>query len=81
MVGLVVSAVAGVVFVLFAADRLVKARGRVRWRRQMRARLAEAAARADEQERQRQAAAQASKALTSVMPAIQRPPLSRDGQS
>lgn len=73
MVGLVVAG--GVVLVLFAADRLVKARMRARWRRQMRTRLAGAAARADEQQRQRQAAAQASKAMTSVMPAINRPPL------
>jgi hypothetical protein len=73
VVGLVIFA--GVILVLFAADRLVKARIRARRRRQMRARLAEAAARADELQRQRQAAAHASKALTSVMPAIQRPPL------
>jgi hypothetical protein len=38
-------------------------------------RLAAATARAEEQQEQRQAADQASAALTSVMPAINRPPL------
>lgn len=75
MAVVVISAVAGVLLVLVVVDRFVKARGRARWRRQTRTRLAEATARADVQQQQRQAAAQASKALTSVMPAIQRPPL------
>lgn len=77
MLVLVLVAVAGVV--LFAADRLVKARVRARWRRQMTTRLAAAAVRADKQQQRRQAAAQASKAETSVMPAISRPPLSPPG--
>ena len=64
---------------LFAADRFVKARVRARWKRQMRSRLAEAAARADEQQLRRQAATRASKAETSVMPAINRPPLGPPG--
>jgi Flp pilus assembly protein TadB len=79
VVGLVLVAVAGVLLVLFAADRLVKARGRARWRRQMTTRLAQATARADQQQQRRQASVQASKAVTSVMPAISRPPMSPPG--
>lgn len=71
--------VAAAVLVLFAADRLVKARVRGRWRQQMTTRLADATARADEQQRRRQAVVRASKAETSVMPAIKRPPLSPPG--
>ncbi|HEY3955271.1 MAG TPA: hypothetical protein VGM53_18025 [Streptosporangiaceae bacterium] len=71
--------VAGVLLVLLAADRLVKARVRARWRRQMTSRLAEVTVRADDQQQRRVAAAQASKALTSVMPAIKRPPLGPPG--
>jgi hypothetical protein len=78
VVDLVLVAVAGVL-VLFAADRLLKARVRARWRRQMRTRLAQATVRADEQQQRRQVAAQASKAMTSVMPAISRPPMSPPG--
>jgi hypothetical protein len=62
--------------VLYGADRAVKARARVRRRREMSDRLAAATARADERREQRQSAEQASAALTSVMPAINRPPLS-----
>lgn len=75
----VLAVVAGVLLVLFAADRLVKARVRARWKRQMRSRLAEAAARADEQQLRHQATARASKAMTSLMPAISHPPLSPPG--
>jgi Sec-independent protein translocase protein TatA len=75
----VLALVAGVLLVLFAADRLVKARVRARWKRQMRSRLAEASARADEQQLRHQAASQASKAMTSLMPAISHPPLSPPG--
>lgn len=80
MVGVVLAFVAGVL-VLFTADRVFKARVRARWRRQMTTRLADAAARADEQQQRRQAVVQASKAETSVMPAINRPPLSRPGRT
>jgi len=45
----------------------------------MSGRLAAATARAEEQQEQRQAAAQASEALTTVLPAIQRPPLTVPG--
>ena len=64
-----------VALVLYAADRAVKARAQVRRLRAMTGRLAAATARADEEQEQRQAADQASAALTSVMPAIKRPPL------
>jgi len=64
-----------VALVLYAADRAVKARAQARRLRAMTGRLAAATARADEEQEQRQAADQASAALTSVMPAIKRPPL------
>jgi hypothetical protein len=69
--------------VLYAVDRGVKARVRARRRRAMSGRLTAATVRADEQQVRRQAAAKASKELTSVMPAIKRPPLNspdRPGQ-
>jgi hypothetical protein len=68
IVGCVVAAL-----VLYAADRAVKTRARVRRLRAMSDRLAVATAIADEQQEQRQAADQASTALTSVMPAINHP--------
>ena len=69
-----------VALVLYATDRAVKARARVRRRRAMTGRLAAATARADEQQGQRQAADQASTALTSVMPAINHPSGRRSGK-
>jgi hypothetical protein len=59
---------------LYGADRLVKARTRARHRRSMSDRLEAATVRVEEQIEQRQAAEQAGQALTSFMPAIQRPP-------
>ena len=55
---------------LFAADRAVKAIKRGRRRTEANRRLAAAAARAEAQDRQRRATAEASTALTSVLPAI-----------
>ena len=55
---------------LLAVDRTVKAVGRGRRRRRASARLAAAAAQAEAEDRQRRAAAEASGALTSVMPTI-----------
>lgn len=75
MVGLLIAGSVSAAVVLYGADRAVKARARARRRREMSDRLAAATARADEQQEQRQAAEQASAALTSVMPAINRPPL------
>ncbi len=79
MVGLVIGGFIGAVLVLYAADRVLKARAQVRRLRTMSDRLSAATARAEEQQEQRQAAAQASAELTSVLPAIQRPPLSVPG--
>jgi gas vesicle protein len=75
VVGLLIAGSVGAAVVLYGADRAAKARARARRRREMSDRLAAATARADEQQEQRQAAEQASAALTSVMPAINRPPL------
>jgi len=74
VVGLVIAAL-----VLYGVDRALKARARVRRLRTMSDRLAAATERADRQQEQRQAAAQASAALTSVMPAIEHPPLTLPG--
>ncbi len=68
----VLLAVALVLFVgvLLAADRAVKVLRRVRRRREANRRLAAAAALAEAEDRQRRAAAEASVALTSLMPTI-----------
>ena len=79
MIGLVIAGFVVTVLAAYAADRVLKARSQTRRLRAMRDRLAAATARADEQQEQRQAAAQASAALTSVMPAIERPPLTLPG--
>ena len=79
MVGLLIAGFVGTVLALYAADRVLKARSQVRRLAAMRDRLAAATVRAEEQQAQRQAAAQASAALTSVMPAIERPPLTLPG--
>jgi hypothetical protein len=63
-----------VVLALYGADRLVKARTRARRRQSMTDRLEAATVRVEEQIEQRQAVEQAGQALTSFMPAIQRPP-------
>ena len=55
---------------LLAADRAVKMIKRGRRRREADRRLAAATAQAEERDRQRKAAAEASTALTSVMPTI-----------
>jgi len=79
VVGLVAGGFIIVVLVLYTVDRIVKARTQVRRLRSMSERLAAATARAGEQHEQRQAAERASEELTSVLPAIQRPPLSVPG--
>jgi hypothetical protein len=73
MTGLVVFGVLATAFLLYAADLLVKAWVRARRLRRMSERLAAAAVRAEEQQAQRVAAAEASAALTSVVPAIRHP--------
>lgn len=75
MTGLLVLGVLAAVFLCYVADRVVKARVRARRLRRMSERLAAAAARAEEQQAARQAEVAASAALTSVLPAINRPPL------
>jgi hypothetical protein len=73
--GLLIVGFVGAVLVLYAADRVLKARAQTRRLRAMSNRLDAATARADEQQEHRQVAAQASAALTSFMPAIKQPPL------
>jgi hypothetical protein len=72
MTGLLVLGVI-VACLLYAADRIVKARVQARRLRAMSERLAAAAARAEEQHEERRAEAAASAALTSYLPAINRP--------
>jgi hypothetical protein len=79
VVGLLLLGIVGALLVLYAGERVLKARARVRRRRVMGVRLAAATARAEEQHEQREAAVQASAELTSFMPAIQRPPLTLPG--
>jgi hypothetical protein len=75
MTGWLALGVLAAVFVCYAADRAMKARARARRLRRMSERLAAAAARAEEKQAARVAEADASAALTSVLPAIKRPPL------
>jgi hypothetical protein len=79
VIGLVIGGFIGVVLVLYAADRALKARAQLRRLRSMSDRLAAATTRAEQQEEQRQVAARASEQLTSVLPAIKRPPLTVPG--
>jgi hypothetical protein len=74
IVGFVIVALA-----LYGVDRALKARAQVHRLRTMSDRLDAAATRAERQEEKRQAVAEASAALTSVMPAIERPPLTLPG--
>lgn len=62
--------------VLYAADRIIKAHARARRLAEMSERLTAATQRAEKQHEKRQEVAKASAELTSVMPAISRPPLS-----
>jgi hypothetical protein len=75
VVVLLVVVVVAAVPVLYAADRVMKARAHTRRLRNMTDRLAAATARTDEQQEKQQAVVRASAELTSVMPAIKRPPL------
>jgi hypothetical protein len=80
MAGLLLLAATAVVFLLYLADRAVKARIRARRLRRMTRRLAAAAARSEQQQAQRQAADAASAELTTYLPAINRSPLTLPGQ-
>jgi hypothetical protein len=79
MAGLLFVGVVATVILLYLADRVIKARAQARRLRELNERLDVAAARVDERQAERRAAARASDALTSVMPAIKRPPLSLPG--
>jgi len=79
MAGLLIVGVVATVFLLYLADRAIKARAQARRLRELNERLDAAAARVDERQAERRAAARASDALTNVMPAIKRPPLSLPG--
>jgi hypothetical protein len=73
---LLIVCVVVVMLVLYAADRVIKAHRRARRLRTMSERLGAATARAEKQHERRQEVARASAELTSVMPAINRPPIS-----
>ena len=75
MTGWLVFGILMALFLCYAADRVLQARVRARRLRRMTERLAAATARAEEQQVARAAEAEASAALTSVLPAIKRPPL------
>jgi hypothetical protein len=75
MTGVLVLGILAAVFGCYAVDRVLKARVNARRLRRMSERLAAAAARSEEQQAARAAHAEASAALTSVLPAINRPPL------
>jgi uncharacterized protein YdaU (DUF1376 family) len=68
---LIAVAIVLLVALLFVIDRANKAMKRIRRRREANRRLVAAAAAAETKDRQRKATAEASKALTSLIPAIQ----------
>ena len=68
---LIAVAIVLLVALLFAIDRATKAIKRIRRRREANRRRVAAAAVAEANNKQRKAAAEASKALTSLIPAIQ----------
>lgn len=70
---LIIVGIIGVICLLYVGERVIKARGQARHREHMASRLAAAAARAEEKETKRRLSAAAGAALTSVMPAINRP--------
>lgn len=75
MFALLIVGVVVAVPVLYGSDRIINARARTRRMRTMSERLAAATARGEKQHEKQQEAVRASAALTSVMPAIERPPL------
>ena len=75
---LILVVIAGVL-VLYAVDRARKLRARARQMSAMNERLDVAAAKVDEQRERKQARVRASAELTSVLPAIKRPPLTLPG--
>ena len=79
MAELLIVVVAAGLVLLYAADRARKLRARGRQMAAMNDRLDAAAAKVDEQQERKQARVRASAELTSVMPAIKRPPLTLPG--
>lgn len=77
MFALLIIGVVVAVPVLYAADRLIKARARARRLRTMSERLDAVTEKAERQHERQQEVAKASAELTSVIPAIKRPPLTR----
>ena len=81
MTFLLIAAAVAAMILLYATDRILKAFARVRRYRVMSERLDAVAVRSEVQQEQRKTAAAASTALTSVMPAINRPPLTLPGMT
>jgi hypothetical protein len=81
MAELLIVVVAVVVLLMYVADRIRKLRTRARQMSGMNDRLDAAAAKVDAQQQQKRAVVRASAELTSVMPAIKRPPLTIPGMA
>src|ERR1700733_11666731 len=81
MAELLIVVVVVVVVLGYAADRARKLRARARQLSGMNDRLDVAAAKVDEEQQRRRARTMASAELTSVMPAIKRPPLTIRGMA
>jgi hypothetical protein len=81
MTFLLIAAIVAAMILLYATDRLLKALTRARRYRAMSERLDAAAVRSEAQQEQRKTAAAQSAELTSVMPAINRPPLTLPGMT
>ena len=79
MAELLIVVVAVVVLLLYAADRARKLRVRARQMAGMNERLDAAAAKIDKEQQRKRARVRASAELTSVLPAIKRPPLTLPG--
>jgi hypothetical protein len=81
MAELLVVVVVVVLLLMYAADRARKLRVRARQLSGMNDRLDAAVAKVDEEQQQKRAVVRASAELTSVMPAIKRPPLTIPGMA
>jgi hypothetical protein len=79
MAELLIVVVVVVVLLMYVADRVRKLRTRARQMAGMNDRLDAAAEKVDKEQRQKRAVVRASAELTSVMPAIKRPPLTIPG--
>ncbi len=81
MAALLIVGVVVVLVLLYAADRVRKAKSRARLLHAMNDRLTVAAAQIDQEQERRRSVARSSAELTSVMPAIKRPPLTLPGMA